>query len=118
MTKRSWITPSWLILLLDLGCSIVGMSLAFLLRLNFNLEELNHYPIQDIVMVVVSVNLLLSLVFRTYTGIVRYTSMADIGRISCMGLISSVIYYYVGISSTQYVALNVFPLSVIGINFF
>jgi len=118
MTKRSWITPSWLILLLDLGCSIVGMSLAFLLRLNFNLEDLNHYPIQDIVTVVVSVNLLLSLVFRTYTGIVRYTSMADIGRIACMGLISAVAYYYVGVSSVHYELVNVFPVSVIAINFF
>lgn len=118
MTKRSWITPSWLILLLDLACSVVGMSLAFLLRLNFNLDEFEHYPMRDVVMVVVSVNLLLSLVFRTYTGIVRYTSMVDIGRISALGLIASAIYYYVGLSSAQYNTVNMFPASVIVINFF
>ncbi|MVT42068.1 SDR family NAD(P)-dependent oxidoreductase [Chitinophaga oryziterrae] len=118
MTKRSWITPSWLILLLDLACSIVGISVAFLLRLNFNLEDFNRYPIQGIVLVVVSVNLLLSLIFRTYTGIIRYTSIEDIGRISCLGLISAAIYYYVGITSLHYSSINMFPLSVIAINFF
>lgn len=118
MTKRSWITPSWLILLLDLGCSIIAMSLSFLLRLNFNLEDFGRYPMQDIVLVVVSVNLLLSLLFRTYTGIVRYTSMADIGRISCVGLVSAIIYYYINVAAFTYTADNMFPLSVITINFF
>jgi FlaA1/EpsC-like NDP-sugar epimerase len=118
MTKRSWITPSWLILLLDLGCSIVAMSLAFLLRLNFNLEDFGRYPMQDIVLVVICVNLLLSLLFRTYMGIVRYTSMADIGRISCVSLISAVIYYNINLAAVTYTAENMFPLSVIAINFF
>lgn len=118
MTKRSWITPSWLILLLDLGCSIIAMSLAFLLRLNFNLEDFDHYPIQDIVVVVVSVNLLMSLIFRTYTGIVRYTSMADVSRISCLNLSSAVVYYYINVAALYYSKENMFPLSVIAINFF
>jgi FlaA1/EpsC-like NDP-sugar epimerase len=118
MTKRSWITPSWLILLLDLGCSIVGISLAFLLRLNFNLEDLKPYPLQDIVMVVIGVNLLLSMLFRTYSGIVRYTSMADIGRISGLGLLSAGIFYCIGTVALHYKNVNLFPLSVIGINFF
>lgn len=118
MTKRSWITPSWLILLLDLGCSIVAMNLAFLLRFNFNLEDFSHYPISSIMVVVLSANLLLSLLFRTYTGIVRYTSMSDIGRISCMGLISGVIYFYINVASTHYSKTMMFPLSIIVMNFF
>jgi FlaA1/EpsC-like NDP-sugar epimerase len=118
MTKRSWITPSWLILLLDLGCSIIAMSMAFLLRLNFNLEDFNQYPIRDLVAVVLSVNLLLSLLFRTYTGIVRYTSMADIGRISGVSLLSAAAYYVINMAATQYSYINMFPLSVIAINFF
>lgn len=118
MTKRSWITPSWLILLLDLGCSIIAMSLSFLLRLNFSIEDFGRYPMQDIVLVVVSVNLLLSLLFRTYTGIVRYTSMADIGRISCVSLVSAIIYYNINVAAVTYTGDNMFPLSVITINFF
>ncbi|MEC5145329.1 nucleoside-diphosphate sugar epimerase/dehydratase [Chitinophaga sp. 212800010-3] len=118
MTKRTWITPSWLILLLDLGCSVIAMALAFLLRLNLNLEGIARYPIKYIILVVLNVNLLLSLLFYTYTGIVRYTSMADIGRISYMNLVASVIYYYIGEAALRYSTINMFPLSVIFINFF
>jgi len=118
MTKRSWITPSWLILLLDLGCSIVAMNLAYLLRLNFNLEDFSHYPIRDIMVVVVCTNLLTSMIFRTYTGIIRYTSMSDIGRISGMGLLGSLIYFSVNYASVHFRTGTIIPLSVIVINFF
>lgn len=118
MIKKSWITPSWLILLLDLGCSIIAVYLAYLLRLNFDLEALGHFPLLEILLVVVSVNTLLSLLFRTYRGIVRYTSLADIGRISCLSFASAVIYYYVDVSHLLNEKSSVFPLSVIFINFF
>ncbi len=118
MTKRSWITPSWLILLLDLGCSIVAMSLAFLLRFNFNLEDFSHFPLKDIMVVVLCTNLLSSLIFRTYTGIVRYTSMSDVGRISGMGVFGSLIYFSVNYAAVSYGTGIMFPLSIILINFF
>lgn len=118
MTKRSWITPSWLILLLDLGCSIVAMSLAFLLRFNFNLEDFSHYSIKDIMVVVVSTNLLCSLIFRNYTGIVRYTSMSDVSRISGMGVTACLIYFSVNYAAVHYGTGIMFPLSIILINFF
>ncbi|WP_244620474.1 polysaccharide biosynthesis protein [Chitinophaga japonensis] len=66
----------------------------------------------------VGVTLLLSLLFRTYTGIVRYTSVADIGRISCLGLSCAVVYYYVDNSRVLNKTGDIFPLSVIFINFF
>lgn len=118
MTKRSWITPSWLILLLDLGCSIVAMSLAYLLRLNFNLEDFSHYPVKDIMVLVFCTNLLASLIFRTYTGIVRYTSVSDIARISGMGIMAGLIYFSVNYAAVHYGTGLIFPLSIILINFF
>lgn len=118
MTKRSWITPSWLILLLDLGCSIVAMSLAFLLRFNFNLEDFSHYPLKDIMVIVLCTNLLSSLIFRTYTGIVRYTSVSDVGRISGMGVFGSLIYFSVNYAAVHNGTGIMFPLSIILINFF
>lgn len=118
MTKRSWITPSWLILLLDLGCSIVAMNLAYLLRFNFNLEDFSHYPYKDIMVLVVCTNLLSSLIFRTYSGIVRYTSMSDIARVSGMGIMSGLFYFSVNYTAVHYGTGIIFPLSVILINFF
>lgn len=118
MIKRSWITPSWLILLLDLGCASIAMYLALLLRLNFDLEAFRRYPLVTIFLVVVSVTLLLSLLFRSYKGIVRYTSVADVGRISGLSLACAVVYYYVDSSHVLRAHGDIFPLSVIFINYF
>jgi FlaA1/EpsC-like NDP-sugar epimerase len=68
--------------------------------------------------VVVCTNLLTSLIFRTYTGIIRYTSVSDIGRISGMGLVGSFIYFSVNYASVHYGTGTMIPLSVILINFF
>lgn len=118
MIKRSWITPSWLILTLDLGCATVAICLAFLLRLNFDLDTFEKYPITNIITLVVGVNLLLSLLLRSYSGIVRHTSLADIGRISFVNVISAIVYCSIDAAEAFGAGAHVFPVSVILINFF
>ncbi|ASZ12386.1 polysaccharide biosynthesis protein [Chitinophaga pendula] len=118
MIKKSWITPSWLILTLDLGCATVAICLAFLLRLNFDLDTFEKYPITNIITLVVGVNLLLSLLLRSYSGIVRHTSLADIGRISFVNVISAIAYCTIDATEALGTGAHVFPVSVILINFF
>ncbi len=80
-TQRIRLAPRWIIFLLDLGCCIIAMSLAFLLRWNFNTTEISHYPLLKILSITVAVNACLLVAFKTYAGIVRYTSVEDTGRI-------------------------------------
>ncbi|MFB6454306.1 SDR family NAD(P)-dependent oxidoreductase [Chitinophaga sp. Hz27] len=114
----SWITPSWLILMLDLGCSVLAVNLAFLLRLNFDFQDIAPYPLAEISLWVLCVNLLLSLLLRTYRGIVRHTGLADIGHIARMNVLSSVILFTIGYAYTQYGGFNILPLSICLIYFF
>lgn len=116
--KSSWITPSWLILLLDLGCSVIAINLAYLLRLNFDVEIYSTYPLEKIGLVVLGVTLLLSLLLRTYRGIVRFTSLTDIGRIAGLNLISCLILFTLRYALVSEEKANIFPISVILINFF
>ncbi|TWF39702.1 FlaA1/EpsC-like NDP-sugar epimerase [Chitinophaga polysaccharea] len=116
--SSSWITPSWLILLLDLGCSVIAINIAFLLRLNFDLEALMAYATVKTAAIVLGVNLCLSLLLRTYRGIVRYTSLADIGRIAGLNITSCLILFTIGYSRLPDMEMNIFPISVILINFF
>lgn len=118
VNKSSWITPSWLILLLDLGCSVIAINLAFLLRLNFDMEALTPYPLEEISFIVLGVTLMLSLLLRTYRGIVRHTSLADIGNIACMNVIASAIFITINYSHVLDAEVNLFPLSVVLIGFF
>ncbi|MBC9934335.1 polysaccharide biosynthesis protein [Chitinophaga qingshengii] len=118
MNRSSWITPSWLILLLDLGCSVIAINLAFLLRLNFDMEALTPYPLQEISFIVLGVSLVLSLLLRTYRGIVRHTSLADIANIAGMNIIASGVFITIGYSHVLDGEVNFFPLSVVLIGFF
>nr|WP_295869730.1 nucleoside-diphosphate sugar epimerase/dehydratase [uncultured Chitinophaga sp.] len=118
VNRSSWITPSWLILLLDLGCSVIAINLAFLLRLNFDMEALTPYPLEEISFIVLGVTLMLSLLLRTYRGIVRHTSLADIGNIACMNVAASAIFVTINYSHVLDAEVNIFPLSVVLIGFF
>ncbi|HEY9259416.1 nucleoside-diphosphate sugar epimerase/dehydratase [Chitinophaga sp.] len=69
-------------------------------------------------MAVLGVYLILSLLLRTYRGIVRFTSLADIGRIAGQNLVGCLILFTVGYSHILDAEQNVFPVSVILINFF
>ncbi|NML40505.1 polysaccharide biosynthesis protein [Chitinophaga sp. G-6-1-13] len=118
VNRSSWITPSWLILMLDLGCSVIAINLAFLLRLNFDMEALTPYPLEEISFIMLGVTLVLSLLLRTYRGIVRHTSLADIANIACMNFAGSCILLTIGYSHLLDAEVNFFPLSVVLISFF
>ncbi|WP_118972064.1 nucleoside-diphosphate sugar epimerase/dehydratase [Taibaiella koreensis] len=91
-TQRIRLAPRWIIFLLDLCCCIVAMSMAFLLRMNFNLNEIDHYPLLKILSITVAVNACLLVAFKTYAGIVRYTSVEDTGRILSVNTIVCLIF--------------------------
>ncbi|WP_245950974.1 polysaccharide biosynthesis protein [Chitinophaga dinghuensis] len=82
------------------------------------MKDIAPYPIAQISLWVLGVNLLLSLSLRTYRGIVRHTGMADIGRIAGMNVLCSAVLFTIGYAYTQYADLNIFPLSIILIYFF
>ncbi|MCW3464657.1 polysaccharide biosynthesis protein [Chitinophaga nivalis] len=107
-------------MLLDLGCSIIAINLAFLLRLNFDIEAITPYPLEKIALIVLTVNLVLSVLLHSYRGIVRFTSFADIGRIACLNIIASALLLSIGYGSVWALnaETNLFPLSIILINFF
>ncbi|CAL1519267.1 SDR family NAD(P)-dependent oxidoreductase [Chitinophaga sp. MM2321] len=116
--RSSWITPSWLILLLDLGCSVIAINLAFLLRLNFDLDAVEHYPLGIISLIVLGVTLVLSLLLRTYRGIVRHTSLSDIANIALLNVVSCCIFLSIGYTHLMDTMLILFPASVVLTNFF
>jgi len=102
-TQRIRLAPRWIIFLIDLGCCVLAMSAAFLLRLNFNLNEINHYPLPKILAITLAVNACLLIAFKTYAGIVRYTSVEDTGRILSVNTLVCLIFLLIE---------NIYPKSV------
>src|ERR1700748_897040 len=120
-TQRIRLAPRWMIFLLDLTCCVIAMSLAFILRFNFNFNEVSHYPISKILGITLAVNACLLVAFKTYAGIIRYTSVEDTGRILSVNSIVCFIFllieniYPKAIDAPS--AASLFPASVLLIYF-
>jgi FlaA1/EpsC-like NDP-sugar epimerase len=74
-------TPRWIVFLIDLGICFFSYMLATLLRFNFHIPASESYDFKYEIPLVLAVRALLFYFFRTYSGIVRYTSTRDAQRI-------------------------------------
>lgn len=79
------------------------MSVAFVLRFNFNFTEISHYDLRKILGITIAVNACLLIAFKTYAGIIRYTSVEDTGKILSVNTIVCLIFLLIE---------NIYPKSI------
>ncbi|MCY1634896.1 polysaccharide biosynthesis protein [Marinifilum sp. D737] len=85
-------TPRWIVFVIDLAISLVSITAAYLLRFNFNLEEIHLNAAKVIIPMFVLLRALTFLYGGTYAGIVRYTSSKDAERIFVVVSIGSAVF--------------------------
>ncbi len=109
-------TPRWLIFLFDVSVSIIAVVIAYLLRFNFHIpeEEIQTFPVVFSAFLLVRV--LFYYLFKTYAGIIRYTSTEDASRIflsvfsgSALLVLANAVRYY--LCDEKFLV----PFSIIGI---
>ena len=111
----------WLVLAIDLVIVMFSFSLSSLLRMNFHYSEIDLYSFQFHFVFLFVIRLGVFLWFKSYTGIIRHTSIEDAVLIlkavftgtAIAGLFSLSLRYYTGINTLLYV-----PLSILAIDFF
>jgi FlaA1/EpsC-like NDP-sugar epimerase len=120
-TQRIRLAPRWAIFLLDLLCCIIAMSLAFIVGSNFNFIALSNFPLLKIFLITLSINACILVAFKTYAGVVRYTTVEDAGKILSVNIITCTIFLLIenfypakAMGST---GSALFPLSVLFIYF-
>ncbi|XZF12372.1 polysaccharide biosynthesis protein [Chitinophagaceae bacterium MMS25-I14] len=118
MLLRLKFLPRWIIFLLDLTCVATSLLLSYVLRFNFNLEQVARYDIMQVMYVVLVINSIVFGVFKSYAGIVRHTSLEDTGRFLGINLLVSVIYLGGNLVFVWRSGRAELPSSVILINFF
>lgn len=74
-------TPRWIIFTIDLGISVFSLLLAYLLRFNFNIPPAYIETFVYIFPIMLSLRVASFIIFKTYSGIIRYTSTIDMQRI-------------------------------------
>lgn len=119
MQYKIRILPRWFIFLLDLACIQLSIFFSFILRFNFNLEEVAHYNISFILIASLLLNGVLFYLLKSYAGIIRYTNIEDTFRLLIVNSIAAIFYFSINFGVNFFAGdVNLFPTSVVVINFF
>lgn len=82
-------TPRWIIFLGDLLICVFSVVLAYLLRFNFRIPLQDRLDLPYVVSYILVIRALSFYLWRTYAGIIRYTSTRDAARLFLVSLAGS-----------------------------
>lgn len=119
MAEKLKTLPRWLIFILDLTGVITAVIISRIIRYNFDLvSALKNIPF--IISIVIAVNASLFYIFKSFAGIIRYTTIKDTFRLMAITTIASVVYIIIAMYGAMYGSSKVFFLerATILINFF
>lgn len=111
-------SPRWIVFLIDLTIIEFNIIFAFLLRFNFELGSIEKLWLFYAMGFVLLVRGSLSLAFRTFAHVIRYTATMDIMRLVTAVGLGSFILLSLSIAIRNFFPFTVFPLSVIIIESF
>ncbi|MDA3891455.1 MAG: nucleoside-diphosphate sugar epimerase/dehydratase [Salinivirgaceae bacterium] len=116
-------TPRWIVFVIDVFICAASISLAYLIRFDFDLDKMqatNVASLSQNAMLVLGVRIFSFLIARTYAGIVRYTGIKDAQRILFTTLSGSVLILAISILSHKFgfTNANIVPITVVLIDFF
>ena len=106
-------SPKWTIFLLDISIALFSIVIAFLLRFNFELENVEKAWLLYAMGFVLVIRGGLFLTFKTYAHIIRYTSSLDILRLVTTACLGSFILLCCSLGIRAVKPFTVLPLSVI-----
>lgn len=118
------ILSRWFVLLIDIFIIICATASSYSITLQIykNLKVLTHPSLIEFLVITLSINILFFIIFKTYKGIVRYSTIHEFQRILIALLLSGffifvVLYKFIGPSGSVAVAYcsTLFLMSIIGL---
>lgn len=107
MFKKINIVPRWIIFLIDLGICCFSLIAAYLIRFNLSLSGISLHELSGNLLIVILINSIVFINFRTYAGIIRYTGVQDALRICyAIAMTTSVLFFISLVASNSGGALN------------
>jgi len=108
------LTPRWLIFLLDILIVIFSVYASYLIRFNFKIPSPeNHLLINYTLPTILFVRAITFFIFKSYNGIIRFTSIEDIIRILKILFIGSFIFVLINLISYTISKVFVIPVSIL-----
>jgi FlaA1/EpsC-like NDP-sugar epimerase len=90
--------PRWMVFLMDITAIILVFYLAYLLRFNFKISEINFNQSLIYLFIVVGVYSFFELIFRSYSGLIRHTTLTDISLIFVSSTTSAAVLVFFSLS--------------------
>jgi FlaA1/EpsC-like NDP-sugar epimerase len=116
--SRLTVLPRGVVILIDQLIIIFSVYLAYLLRFNFELKEIDNFNLMYGILLCLAAAMTATLVTKSYAGIVRYTGIQDGLRIIGTELLSIVFVTIFNLIYFYNFGRNVIPYSVVFISFF
>lgn len=97
MLQKINIVPRWIIFLIDLGICAFAMVFAHLLRYNLSMQSVEWPVLSGNILILVLINSIVFINFKTYAGIIRYTGIQDALRICYAILMTTSVLFFISL---------------------
>jgi FlaA1/EpsC-like NDP-sugar epimerase len=94
--------PRWIIFFIDLGICLFSLVLAYLVRFNFNIPQIQIEATPVVFTFVLGVRAVSFYISKIYQGIVKYTGSQDVQRIFVVISVGSVVFMIANILSYRF----------------
>lgn len=101
MFKKLNIVPRWIIFLIDLTICCFAFTFSSLIKHNLAFEGLNLHDVSGNLLIIVLINSIVFINFRTYAGIIRYTGVQDALRICYAIAMSTSVLFFISLVSSS-----------------
>ncbi|MFC2089145.1 polysaccharide biosynthesis protein [Bacteroidota bacterium] len=116
---RYYSLPRWMVFILDAVLVFLTFHLAFILRLNFDLEPYPSLRVLERSLFTLAIYIIFALVYKSHYGLIRYTTIRDAINIALTTASTLIILLAISVISGQLKPLSLLdiPISVLLIHF-
>ena len=101
MFKRLNIVPRWIIFIIDLSICCFALLFTYFIRFNLSLDGINMHDLSGNLLIILLINSIVFINFRTYAGIIRYTGVQDALRICYAIAMSTSVLFFISLVASN-----------------
>ncbi len=118
MSKPIRSTPRWIVFLIDVLICLFSITFAYYIRFEFRFAEEQIEALKVVIPTLLFIRALTFLIFRSYAGLIRYTSAKDSERIFIVVSVGSVLLVFINLIAFKFDNEYLIPNSILIIDFF
>lgn len=73
--------PRWSVLVIDIFLAIISLFVSFYLLNGLDVKDSDNLPLYQKYILIIGINIIFMIIFRTYSGIIRHSTFADLFKI-------------------------------------